>query len=145
MRVLLVLFLFATLAIASAPPPKATTLDRFLARYDKNKDGLINRAEWPGQARAFRRLDADKNGTLDRKELASIEDRLGRFLTRDKGGRPGEVTTPAARGERKPDQLKVGDVAPDFTLPVVGNGKKTINLASFKGKKPVVLIFASYT
>ena len=59
-------------------------------------------------------------------------------------GRPGEVNTPPARGERKPDTLRVGDPAPDFTLPDP-TGKDTVTLSSFRGKKPVVLIFGSYT
>ena len=61
-----------------------------------------------------------------------------------KGGRPGEVITPAAKGERKTDTLRVGDPAPDFALPVV-KGDGEICLADFRGKKPVVLVFASYT
>ncbi len=59
-------------------------------------------------------------------------------------GRPGEVNAPPARGERKPDTLRVGDPAPDFTLPDP-TGKSTVTLSSFRGKKPVVLIFGSYT
>jgi peroxiredoxin Q/BCP len=39
-------------------------------------------------------------------------------------------TTPAA-------ELKVGDMAPDFTLQ--GSDGKTHHLADFRGKKPVVL------
>jgi cytochrome oxidase Cu insertion factor (SCO1/SenC/PrrC family) len=35
--------------------------------------------------------------------------------------------------------LKVGDVAPDFTLP--GTDGKTYTLSDFKGKKSVVLAF----
>jgi peroxiredoxin len=35
--------------------------------------------------------------------------------------------------------LKVGDPAPDFTLPSTAGG--TVTLSSFKGKKPVVLAF----
>lgn len=58
--------------------------------------------------------------------------------------RPGEVNTPPARGERRPDALKVGDFAPDFTLPDP-TGKTSISLSNFRGKKPVVLIFGSYT
>ena len=41
-------------------------------------------------------------------------------------------------------KLKVGDLAPDFSL--AGSDKKlTVQLSSFKGKQPVVLIFGSYT
>jgi peroxiredoxin len=35
--------------------------------------------------------------------------------------------------------LKVGDTAPDFTLPSTAGG--TVTLSSFRGKKPVVLAF----
>jgi hypothetical protein len=59
-------------------------------------------------------------------------------------GPPREVNTPAARGERQPDRLRVGDPAPDFTLPTA-DGKDTVTLSAFRGKRPVVLIFASYT
>jgi AhpC/TSA family len=57
---------------------------------------------------------------------------------------PGEVNTPPARAERHPDRLKVGDPAPDFTLPLV-KGKGAVRLSSLRDRKPVVLIFASYT
>jgi hypothetical protein len=58
--------------------------------------------------------------------------------------KPGEVNTPAAKGERPPERLKVGDPAPNFTL-ADPTGKKTVTLSGFQGKKPVVLIFGSHT
>ena len=60
------------------------------------------------------------------------------------GNRPGEVITPAAKGERLADKLKVGDIAPEFTLASI-DGKKKFTLSEFQGSRPVVLIFASYT
>jgi peroxiredoxin len=39
---------------------------------------------------------------------------------------------------------KVGDAAPDFELSDV-HGENTIRLSYFRGKKPVALIFGSYT
>lgn len=39
---------------------------------------------------------------------------------------------------------KVGDVAPTFTLKAL-NGSGTTDLASYRGSKPVVLFFGSYT
>jgi hypothetical protein len=60
------------------------------------------------------------------------------------GARPGEVNTPPARGERQPDRLQVGDPAPDFSL-ADPSGKNAVKLSGFQGKKPVVLIFGSYT
>jgi hypothetical protein len=44
---------------------------------------------------------------------------------------------------RKGD-LKVGDAAPDFNLETY-DGKSRVQLSSSRGKKPVVLVFGSYT
>ena len=63
---------------------------------------------------------------------------------RKAGKQPGEVITRPARGERHPERLKVGDAAPDFTLSDPSTRKKT-TLWSFRGKRPVVLIFGSFT
>ena len=40
--------------------------------------------------------------------------------------------------------LKPGDPAPDFDLKVVGSEER-IRLSSFAGKRPVVLVFGTYT
>ncbi len=58
--------------------------------------------------------------------------------------KPGEINTPPAKGERKHTTLRVGDQALDFVLPDVKRTKE-VKLSSFQGKKPVVLIFGSYT
>ena len=39
---------------------------------------------------------------------------------------------------------KAGDLAPDFTLASV-NGTETVTLSQFRGVKPVVLVFGSFT
>ena len=39
---------------------------------------------------------------------------------------------------------RVGDMAPDFTLFDI-EGKNSVTLSSFRGKKPVALVFGSYT
>jgi hypothetical protein len=41
-------------------------------------------------------------------------------------------------------QLRPGDAAPDFTLPLVDRSG-TVQLASLRGVRPVVLVFGSYT
>ena len=46
-----------------------------------------------------------------------------------------------ARGRNVP---KVGQVAPDFTLERA-DGKGSIKLSSFRGLRPVVLVFGSFT
>ncbi len=47
-----------------------------------------------------------------------------------------------AREARAP---RVGDRAPDFGLPLLNERARTVRLASFRGKRPVALIFGSYT
>jgi hypothetical protein len=54
-----------------------------------------------------------------------------------------------AQGQRPGDQRivggpRIGDAAPDFKLKAK-DGDKEVQLASFKGKRPVVLVFGSYT
>jgi peroxiredoxin len=41
-------------------------------------------------------------------------------------------------------KLRVGDEAPDFSLETYDK-KSIVQLSSFRGKKPVVLVFGSYT
>jgi peroxiredoxin len=40
--------------------------------------------------------------------------------------------------------LKHGDEAPDFNLPTQDKSRQ-VRLSSFRGKRPVVLVFGSYT
>jgi len=61
-----------------------------------------------------------------------------------KNEKTGEVNTPPAKGERKETTLRVGDAAPNFTLSDIKQ-RRDVTLGDFKGKKPVVLIFGSYT
>jgi Cu/Ag efflux protein CusF len=103
--------------------------------FDRNRDGAISREEIENAVKLFDKLDRNDDGQLDRQELTRA--------TRG-GGRPGEVITPAARGERHSDTLAVGDDAPDFTLPTP-DGKSEVKLSSFRGKRPVVLVFSSFT
>ena len=60
-------------------------------------------------------------------------------------GLPGNVrsalTATTARDETGP---KEGDVPPDFNLKRMGSEEK-VRLSSFKGKRPVALVFGSYT
>lgn len=60
-----------------------------------------------------------------------------------KGIREGEVIAKAAREERHPDKLRVGDEAPDFALADTA-GKNEFQLSAYRGK-PVVLMFGSLT
>lgn len=110
---------------------------------DADKDGKLTKDELQNATRLLEKLDRNKDGMIDRDELRGFLQKGGP-KGEGKGGRPGEVITPAAKGERKKDTLKVGDAAPDFTLPDL-TGTKEVTLSSFRGRRPVVLIFASYT
>ena len=46
------------------------------------------------------------------------------------------------REERAPN---VGDAAPEFELPTLGDRNQTVRLSDFQGKRPVALVFGSYT
>ena len=47
--------------------------------------------------------------------------------------------------EREARAPNVGDAAADFELPVLGDPERTVRLSSFRDKRPVALIFGSYT
>ncbi|MCA1563142.1 MAG: hypothetical protein LC753_09830 [Acidobacteria bacterium] len=71
-------------------------------------------------------------------------DRFGQIMARVPGPLfavlPFEPMWNVARG----GDLKVGDVAPDFALRTT-DGKSRVQLSSFRGRQPVVLVFGSYT
>lgn len=46
--------------------------------------------------------------------------------------------------DRETKAPAVGDAAPDFELPLMGSDER-VRLSSFRGDKPVALIFGSYT
>lgn len=53
----------------------------------------------------------------------------------------GQQEAPAVK---RTDAPEVGQNAPDFALKLL-HGEETIKLSDFRGKKPVVLVFGSYT
>ena len=109
---------------------------RLLKQFDSNQDGLLGGSELPARVkRRFARLDANRDGQLSAAELLAAPKRRGRL---------GEIDTGPARGAKRYDTLRVGVLAPDFTLQDP-TGKRTVTLSKFRGKKPVVLIFGSYT
>lgn len=118
-----------------------------LAEFDKDCDEALSRSEVPDwMVRPFDRIDADGDAKLSEDELRRVADRLARRRPgAGRGGeQPGVVVAPAARDERVPNRLRVGDVAPEFQLPDP-SGKTEISLADLRRTKPVVLVFGSYT
>jgi hypothetical protein len=60
---------------------------------------------------------------------------------------PPRQMTPAQRAKwraQREGKLKPGDDAPDFALKVRG-GSQVVRLSSFTNRKPVALVFGSYT
>ncbi len=59
-------------------------------------------------------------------------------------GEPGKKKGRRPSQKRAPDKLKQGDIAFDFKLKSV-DGERQVQLSSFRGERPVALIFGSYT
>ena len=64
-------------------------------------------------------------------------------LPAQQGGLPAPADKPLKERPRE-GTLKQGDIAPDFTLKLL-HSEKTVRLSSFRGGKPVALVFGSYT
>jgi len=112
--------------------------------FDSNDDQKIQIGELDP---VFERADADKNGILEGNEISDPRrggrDRGGRGRERGRGQRGrGQRGGRDGQGSSLPTP---GDMAPDFKLPVVGNKGQSITLSDFRGKRPVALIFGSYT
>ena len=142
----------------------------FIARIDCDSDGVVDDKAFESDGSntrmvgfMIRSLDADEDGKLQVKELVAVRVMLdkdkngtleeGEFYQagrmggrRGRGGRGGRGGGRRGGGGRTESGLpKAGDAAPDFTLPMVDKTDKTVTLSSFSGKKPVALIFGSYT
>ena len=100
--------------------PGANMARTFMRLIDLNKDGSISLEE---HSRFFLDVDKDKNGYLSQKEIMEF---MQNRRQQESGG---------------PD---VGQEAPDFALRTL-EGDREIKLSDFRGKKPVVLVFGSYT
>lgn len=151
--------------------PVKALMGRFFRRYvDDDQDDRVTAAEWRvfvsdsdtdadgvvtadellcnGVTRrtfaaVLAALDADRDGRLGTRELAASFERL------DEDG-DGVVSAEEMQGRApaRPDERalpRAGDPAPDFELPLVKDPEKTRRLSSYRGKKPVALIFGSYT
>ena len=72
------------------------------------------------------------------------EERFRKFQEKRKRMRKGVRPDRRRPGESDANSLKVGELAPDFKLKSL-DGKSQTQLKDFRGKKPVVLFFGSYT
>lgn len=97
------------------------------------RDGQTRMAGMMGD-RLVRALDRDEDGEITVDDLNAV------FAALDKNSdglieQGDEIDMPPGKGE----------MAPDFTLPFADDQTKTVTLSSFRGDKPVALIFGSYT
>lgn len=106
------------------------------AKYDADGDDAITPAEYDRSDEAFARLDRDGDGILAEQDF----------------GQSGRLQR-GARGERRerPQGTPEGEEAPDFTLrplhldPELKLEEQLVTLSTFRGDRPVALIFGSYT
>lgn len=116
----------------------------FLGRtLDANGDGDLSRGEL---SKAFEKVDGNKDGKIAGDELGQArrrgqQGRRGRGQSGREGGR-GQRGQRSRGGRELP---QAGEKAPDFTLPSTDDPKKLVTLSDFAGKRPVALIFGSYT
>lgn len=144
--------------------------DGVLASYDANQDGSLEPSEFRAQSASFKvtapgddspmvkrfmgdmdpwdtiaaAVDRDEDGNMSSIELASFYDKMASGT----GEWNLESVTDGGQRSRAGASEKsgpmVGTMAPDFTLETP-DSDDTVRLSSFRGSKPVALIFGSYT
>lgn len=116
------------------PAPKYESAWALISNeHDKNGDGKVTPREYPRGKERFKLLDRDQNGALTALDFVGKDSRRNRGRNQRRRDRRIRTLAP-----------KVGAMAPGFTLRTV-DGKKKQRLSTYKGKKPVALIFGSYT
>ncbi|MFQ5750063.1 MAG: hypothetical protein ACE5H3_11495 [Planctomycetota bacterium] len=146
----------ALLCLAPAAPPQkpaaagaqkqekapATVWELLVRDYDKNKDGKITKQEFNRSEKSFGRLDTDGDGVITEADTKA----LGHPHSRPSPPSKGKDEKPIRREPPKDLAPLAGTIAPDFELPLLhAEDKAPVKLSSFRGKKPVALIFGSYT
>jgi hypothetical protein len=155
-------------------PTEFSGPEGYFRRFDRDGSGTITKDDfdWTDESpymqqvaqteHLFRRLDLNSDGRLDRDEWMAAFERLGRnpegassddvrkllFPDDQLRERPSPEVLLAGliSGEIGSHQLgpSVGDRAPEFELHT-HDGKQIVRLSQFRGRKPVVLIFGSFT
>lgn len=111
----------------------AAALAKLLAQYDADKDGKVQRTEYPRGDQPFANLDRNRDGVVDAADFAAPTP-------------PARARAAAPRRAQQAAKLpQVGDLAPDFDLPMLGMKGATVKLSSLRGDRPVALVFGSYT
>jgi hypothetical protein len=141
--------------VVAVDPDEAKTVWEYLSgRYDTNGDGVIDKKEYTRGSEQFARLDKDKNGFIDEDDTAQAQGRGERGGRRGGGGgRGGSRQTAPTEGSKAPgfelETLYPVEAPADGEVEAKKAKKKpeykSVSLKSFKGEKPVALIFGSYT
>jgi len=111
---------------------------KLVAAVTRDQDGAA--ARWRYRA-VTRGLDRNRNGTIEAAELNAAFAKLDKNLD-------GALERSELPQRRSPTRVRLprpGDPAPDFELPFSSDPKKTVKLSGFAGKRPVALVFGSYT
>ena len=114
-------FLAATATVSAQPPerPQGQQAQRpqggpaeFIERikgFDQNNDGKITKDEMPERMQAMiERLDTNKDGAIDNKELAALKDRLAQGGQGQQGQRPQGQRPEGQQGQRPQGQRPEG-------------------------------------
>jgi len=142
-------------------------LEWMITTYDLDHDDMIDAGEFAAGAEEYRREidDGDDSGTErammgdydpwevlleavddDDDGRLSAQELMGFFDERGGGDQVLSMRGEASEQSRRPDSSGVpeGEMAPDFSLEPPDGGER-VTLSSFRGKKPVALVFGSYT
>lgn len=128
------------------PATPAQMMSQSLATLvDSDTNGRIT----PEELSAFlKRADADKTGFITTEDMSREFTRM--FAERESGPndmpRPDRMLPMFFKGELGllESGPSLGETAPDFTLPT-HDGSSSVTLSQSQGKKPVILIFGSFT
>ncbi len=124
---------------------------------DQNGDGKVDRNELEAYAGSrlsgfdrwddlMKAIDKDGDGALSEEEFENRREALRSVMGQMRRGNrsAGPQDRPGRPADADSEALKVGDEAPVFKLKSL-DGESEFDLADYRGKKPVVLIFGSYT
>jgi hypothetical protein len=118
--------------------------DYLFFRFDGNSNGRVSRAEWE----AFFKKAARGKNYLTPEDLRAA---LIPPPSRSSGPPPSGPTPQMLFKGLLAGELgsfregpEIGQAAPDFNLPT-HDGKSSVRLSQFRGQKPVVLVFGSFT
>lgn len=122
---------------------KARMMDFLFLRLDGDSNGQVSKEEITG---FFDRADREKSSFLTSEDLLEALQDEPQKLGDSDGPTSAQMLSMFLSGQLGwfEEGPKVGDPAPDFTL-ASHDGKQSITLSEFRDKKPVVLIFGSFT